>query len=717
MSDIYAAHINDSGEIQSIKAHLDRVAELASGFAAQFAGGNHADLCSKFHDIGKYSERFQKRIFFGGNRVDHSTAGAIEISKSVEEIGFLLAYCIAGHHGGLPDGGSRADTADEPTLHGRLRKSVEPYMKYRDEMTLDTQALSTPLPIRPLEKYGFSISFYIRMLFSCLVDADYLDTEEFMSGAKGRGSGEKIEVLCEKIEQYIKTFSKKDNDLNRKRDQILHDCIRKSAGGKGIYSLTVPTGGGKTVSSMAFALKHAKAQGMDRVIYVIPYNSIIEQNSAVFKGILGEGNVLEHHSNFSFDKNDGFDEGYALAAENWDMPVIVTTMVQFFESLFSNKASKCRKLHNIANSVIIFDEAQMLPVPYLIPCVRAISELYVNYGCTIVLCTATQPALNKLLPEDLLIREICDDVAGLFQFFKRTQMMNIGELDDQKLAERLNGTGQALCIVNSRKQAQNVFQLLKGEGSFHLSTFMYPLHRKKVLGEIRARLEEGLPCRVISTSLIEAGVDVDFPIVYRAEAGLDSEIQAAGRCNREGKKGVSPVCIFKPAPEYQTRTPEMLKRPTAITHSIESQFEDASTQKAITEYFLQLYTVEGKGLDAKGIVKSLEDGFEEGLSFPFEKISEEFKLIENNTIPIIIPADDEAIRLVERYKRGEPSRQLMRRIQQYGVNVYPCNQDALYGMGSIEMLEGEIAVLTDMSKYSDLTGLDASTDSGQGIFY
>ncbi|HZJ78565.1 MAG TPA: CRISPR-associated helicase Cas3' [Clostridia bacterium] len=720
MEEKFAAHIRDDGKIQTVKEHLDGVANLAEGFGNSFSSGDYAYLCGMLHDIGKYSKKFQKRIFEGGNRADHSTAGALEINNRLQGIGFLLSYCVAGHHTGLPDGGSIADTIDEPTLNGRLRRKLEPYIKFEDEVNIKELIPSSALPIRPLKKIGFSVSFYIRMLFSCLVDGDFLDTENFMSDNPRNVIDKSINLLNLKLDEYIKGFGSPTSEINKKRTEILNCCIEKSTCNKGLYSLTVPTGGGKTVSSLAFALKHAKKHKIDRVIYVIPYNSIIEQNAGVFKKILGEENVLEHHSDFSYDdKDDDINkllQRQKLSTENWDMPVVVTTTVQFFESLFANKTSKCRKLHNIANSVIIFDEAQMFPTQYLLPCVHAISELVFNYGSTAVLCSATQPALNSFFPKEIECQEICENTKELFEFFKRTKIIQLGELEDKELAERMNTEKQVLCIVNTRKQAQNIFKLLDNDGSYHLSTLMYPQHRKRIFSEIRNRLKDGLPCRVVSTSLIEAGVDVDFPVVYRAEAGLDSEIQAAGRCNREGKRGESPVYIFKPCEEYRQHMPSMLRRPTEIAHSIASQFYDISTPEAISSYFSLLYKMTGSGLDTKNIVEKFENGFEKGMSFPFAQIATEFNLIESSTYSIVIPDNYEAKKLVQILRSGERSKQLLRQLQQYTVSVYKCNYDALYGSGSIEPLDEEIAVLIDLEKYSDKTGLDANVYSGVGIY-
>ena len=712
----FVAHIRENdGAEQLVEEHLNETAALAKTFGHRFDNGDAAWLCGLFHDIGKYSEAFQKRIYREScRRVDHSTAGAKELHDRYANMGRMLAYCVAGHHTGLPDGGSLACTPDDAALSGRLKQKLEPYTHFTEYIALpDTSTLSAS--IIPMGNMGFSVAFYIRMLFSCLVDADFLDTERFMSGRTREITYETIKALNQKLNRKIEAFSNPSRDIDIKRTQILNSCIGKSEWDRGLYTLTVPTGGGKTITSMAFALKHALYHGMDRVIYVIPYNSIIEQNAAAFKKIFGEQNILEHHSGICYDEEDESVMGKRLATENWDMPVVVTTTVQFFESLYANRTSKCRKLHNVANSVVIFDEAQLLPTKYLLPCVRAISELVRNYTCTCVLCSATQPALGKLFPAEIRSLELCDTVKADYASFKSTRLQSIGELSDMELAQRLNGERQVLCIVSTRKQAQNVFSLLSGNGVFHLSTFMYPLHRRKVLEGIKAKLKNDEPCRVVSTSLIEAGVDVDFPVVYRAEAGLDSLIQAAGRCNRERKNPLSPVYVFKPEQAYRKSLPDMLRRPIKVTDSIMSRFADIESPEAIQAYFDELYSIEGDALDTKQIVRWFEEGID-GLSFPFAQVASEFRLIDNATHAIIIPRTEEALALVQRLRTGERSRYLMRSIQQYTVNVYDRNYNALYGTGSIDPLDSELAVLVDMDKYSDETGLDASTDGGQAIF-
>lgn len=719
MQEIYAAHITDDGKIQTNKEHLEGTALLACSFAERFGSGEIGYFCGILHDIGKYSQQFQKRIRGANLQVDHSTAGAIESNNILKNIGWILSYCIAGHHAGLPNGGSPVDTGSESTLHGRLKRSYIPeYSAFKEDIDIKSVFPKRPPPIRTLVHHGFTIAFYVRMLFSCLVDADYLDTETFMTGGKAKRNIEySMPSLYEHLLHFISQFENPRNDIDRKRNEILNCCLIKASNPKGLYTLTVPTGGGKTISSFAFALRHAVEHKMDRIIYVIPYTSIIEQNAIVFKKIVGSEYVLEHHSNFNYDDEKEDLAPYRYATENWDMPVIVTTNVQFFESLFANKASKCRKLHNIANSVLIFDEAQMLPTEYLLPCIRTISELVYNYGCTAVLCSATQPALANLFPTELKIHEICDNISSLYNYFKRTQIVFVGELEDSELAGRLNTYKQSLCIVNTRRQAQNLYEMLSPDGRYHLSTLMCPIHRSETLSEIKKRLKDDLPCRVVSTCLIEAGVDLDFPVVFREMAGLDSQIQAAGRCNREGKRPYeqSYVYIYK-ASKGKSNIPSSIRRPVEIANSIVRQFTDVSSPEAIYSYFSQLYKMEGDGLDIKHIVQRFEDGAVYGLSFPFAEVASEFRLIEDISRSVFIPFNDDAKHLQKRLYSGERSRELLRKIQPYMVNIYDNDFRALYDVGTIEKLDDEIAVLTDIDRYSKETGLDISVHSGMGIF-
>jgi len=722
---MYIGHRTEEGKIQLLKEHLEETAEIAARFALSFNARDLAWQTGLAHDIGKYAQKVQKRLLGEGQKVDHSTAGAIEI---LPFCGYISAYCIAGHHGGLPNGGSKYDMTGESTLRGRIKqkpgKELPDYRCYEKEIAMKRVKFPELKLTKGVE--GFCVSFFIRMLFSCLVDADFLNTERFMSGGKVNRENDydSIPTLLEHLQAYIEPWWKAITKINQKRCEVLQACIDCGHRKKGLYTLTVPTGGGKTVSSLAFALTQAKNHHMERVIYVIPYTSIIEQNAGVFKSIVGEKNVLEHHANISYDSNDTEEdvaqmEYKRLACENWDAPIIVTTNVQFFESLFANKTSRCRKLHNIANSVIIFDEAQMIPLPYLQPCVQAMSELVINYGCSIVLCTATQPSIQKLFPETMSSTEIYPDTEGLFEFFRRTRIEKIGALSDETIAQHLCKHTQVLCIVNNRRQAQNLYALLKdAEGCFHLSTYMAPVHRSRTLAEIRTCLKEGRACRVVATSLIEAGVDVDFPVVFRAQAGLDSEIQAAGRCNREGERDVeqSIVYIFIPEQRYFKRYPATLKTPIAMEQEIAEEYDDITSSEAIKSYFDRLHAIKGERLDEKKILREFQEGYKE-CSFPFKQIASIFKLIEEDTRMILIPlVEDGAADVERRLREGEHSRALLREAGQYSVNVYKNQFNALINSGKLEILDEQIAILIDQDSYSSQTGLCITVEEGIGIF-
>lgn len=721
----YAAHISEDHRTQTVGEHLDGTAQLARTFAKPFGAGEYGFCAGELHDAGKYSMEFQRHITQNGPKVDHSTAGAQAVLQaSPTGVGKILAYCVAGHHAGLPDGGGRADSEGESTLAARLKRQIPDFSPFYRAVDLPGLLPKSIPPIRAIGKGGFTASFFIRMLFSCLVDADFLDTERFVSnGTVERGTGESIPALLEKLEKHLAAFGRPANALNAKRCEILRTCRRKAAGPKGLYTLTVPTGGGKTLSSLAFALRHAAAHGMRRVIYAIPYTSIIEQNAAVFRKILGDENVLEHQSNFTFpdcadERETKEQERLKLAAENWDAPLIVTTNVQFFESLFANRSSRCRKLHNIAGSVVIFDEAQMIPREYLLPCVRAISELVMNYGCTAVLCSATQPALQGLFPPEVKSAEICGDIPGTYAFFRRTRMVSAGERSDEDLARELNGQSQVLCIVNTKRHARELYFLLKREGSFHLSTLMTPSHRKRVLDEIRKRLKDGRPCRVVSTSLIEAGVDVDFPSVYREEAGLDSEIQAAGRCNRENRRPAeeSRVVIFRSEEKYLRHLPARIQTPADVTKVVAEKYEDIASPEAIRCYFETMYRVSADRLDKGNVVERFERGAADDFNFPFADVADGFHLIDTEQEAVLIPAEPEAKALLLRFRSGERSRELFRALGPYCVNVYREHFNALYDSGKIELLDGQLAVLSDLDAYSQETGLALPAGSGNAYF-
>ncbi len=726
---MFIAHSKENGEEQSLKEHLENVGDLARQFAHAFDNGTEevAYQMGLAHDLGKYSDKFQARIRgeYPGS-VDHSTAGGQALYAMGNMVG---AYGAMAHHSGLMNGGSkRLDTGKEQSgaFYSRLKKPVENDKAYEKEILLENNVKE--LNIKPMAGAGFSTAFLVRMLYSALVDADFLDTEAFMAdGQVHRGNYDSIDELYRRYSDYIQKFASPKTPIHQKRNEILGDCLQKAEEERGLYSLTVPTGGGKTISSLGFALKHAQMHGLDRVIYLIPYTSIIEQTAQVIGEIVGPENVLEHHSAVYYDNEEVHSNCKYLSAENWDAPIIVTTNVQFFESLFACRSSKCRKLHRIANSVLIFDEAQMIPSSYLLPCVKSIGELVQNYRATAILCTATQPALDSFFEPHLIRREICAHPQELYEFFKRVTLTPIGKLSDEKLVERLKGENQVLCIVNSRKQAQNLYQMMgdtQVEGSYHLSTLMTPTHRKEVLAQIRKALKEGKPCRVISTSLVEAGVDVDFPTVYRAKNGLDSIIQAAGRCNREGKNPPekSHVYIFEEQGEYAL--PPVFRQPTAGFEAVSRKHEELNSIEAIHDYFHWLYTLRKDELDQINVIESFNKGWGNGGSLPFRDIGDRFHLIDQNTYPVFIPIGQEGQELDRRINQGERSRDLLRAIGRHSVNVYEQHLNNLLHSGVVEFMDKEIAqkakdglfVLRDLGAYSNQQGLTLKAETGLGLF-
>lgn len=711
----YIAHINaETAEQQKLIDHLNGTAYRAKKFAEKFGAEEIAAQCGMLHDIGKYSCAFQRRIRGSSEQVDHSTAGAQVAFKEYRDV--PAAFCISGHHGGLPDGGSRADTGDMPTFQGKMKRvvgrDIEDFGAYSDEVSASKAVI-------PMELCGDNKSrfFFVRMLYSCLVDADFLDTEEFMSGGGvARGGYDDISALWEKLELYISSWRDPKTELNKKRCEILSTLIDSGEGEKGLFSLTVPTGGGKTVSSMAFALRHALTHGMSRIIYVIPYTSIIEQTQAEFEKIFGEENVVAHYAdvNYEADESKAEMDRRRLSTENWDAPIIITTSVQFFESLFSNRSSRCRKLHNISDSVIIFDEAQMLPVPVLRPCVYAISQLVGKYGCSAVLCTATQPSLARLFKEELpniTIRELCPDLSDMFDVFRRVKFVFTGKLSDDELAERLLDEKQVLCVVNSKRQAQQLFLRIKsGCSAYHLSTAMTAADRQETLSVIRTLLKDGKPCRVVSTSLIEAGVDVDFPVVYRALAGLDSMIQAGGRCNRERKRPPEESCVY--LFETDEKPPRAIEQNIGATRHVMRSHDDILSPAAVEDYFSFLfYTLkDDKALDLKDII-----GQANSAKLPFATVASQFKIIDNADRTVFIPID-EGERLVHELTGAGPGKKLLRKLGRYSVGVYPEYFESLIASGAAVRVAENAAVLHDMDLYDRECGLKFSAEGGKALF-
>jgi CRISPR-associated endonuclease/helicase Cas3 len=685
----------------------------AGEFSRLFGGEDLARVAGLLHDLGKYTDEFQRRLCGDAIRVDHATRGAMVAVARYQQIGTLLAYGIAGHHAGLANGD---EGIERSSLRDRLNGTgLPPLMDdWRSEITLPDSVNLPPLRVHP-DRKGFQLSFLARMLFSCLVDADYLDTECFydrveMSLHTSAASrvrnieSPSLNVLRENLDQFLSGFIS-DSPVNRVRGEVLAHLRTASQQTPGLFSLTVPTGGGKTLASLAFALDHAIQHGLRRVIFVIPFTSIVEQNAAVFRsalGDMGEVAVLEHHSAFVAAPPPRSDaeryqarEKLRLAMENWDAPIIVTTAVQFFESLFAARPSQCRKVHNIAGSVVILDEAQTLPLKLLRPAVAAIDELARNYRSSIVLCTATQPALNAPDFRGGLenVRELAPNPPELFRKLERVHVRHVGTLDDDDLTAQLRGLDQVLCIVNNRRHARALYQALADQpGARHLTTLMCAKHRSMVLAEVRVRLKAGEPCRLVSTSLIEAGVDISLPTVYRAEAGLDSVAQAAGRCNRNGERAaeLSEVRVFATANSDWAPPPELRQFAQAAQEVMrQPQFrDDPLSPPAIEAYFRLLYWQKGDAeLDASNLLGLCAESRIDSL--PLETLAAKFRMIDTVQMPVIVPFDDDAREYLKSLHHVDKSGGLARRLQPYLVQLPRNGFDALRKAGAIQPVAPE----------------------------
>lgn len=721
--------------------HLAEVARRAGAMAEAFGWARVAEAAGGRHDLGKATAAFQAYLRTSspaGERhrgPDHSTAGARAAQLALPgQLGDLLAAIIAGHHAGLGDGGELTRRLD-PAHH------IEPVGAWGEE-TLSAWPLpvdlAPPFWFRPQHDLrGFSLAFLTRMLLSCLADADFLATEAFYARAKGeaveRDGYAPLEILHARLEQHLAGLrTEAALEVNALRARVLAEARRRAALAPGLFTLTVPTGGGKTLASLAFALEHARRHGLRRVVYIIPFTSIVEQTAAVFRDALGTTtDVLEHHSGFDWERGPaGDDEGRSglaklrKAAENWEAPVVVTTAVQFYESLFAHRTSRCRKLHNLARSVIVLDEAQTLPLPVLRPCLAALRELAANYRVSVVLCTATQPALRVMdgFSGGLEIgdeRELAPDPPALYRALRRVRVeVRPSPLPDAELAARFAGQGQMLAIVNSRAHARALFEVIHGlPGATHLSTLMCGRHRRAVLAGLCMRLAVGAPARVVSTSLIEAGVDISFPEVWRAACGLDSIAQAAGRCNRHGLLAEGRVVVFEPA---EAKPPHVLEqfwqaaRPVLRRHA-----NDPLQPEAITAYFQTLYrqreTPGHSALDAiviedqPGVLPALARHARHG-DFPFRSIGEAFRLITEDMPPVIVPYDEDARGILAALAAAErPVARLVRALQPYVVTIPRHLRDRWLAQGVLRRAHpaaGEALLrLEDTSLYDEATGL------------
>ena len=732
--------------------HLRAVAALAAVFSQPFDAADPtqrwAYLAGLWHDLGKYRPGFQKYVRLadnpdahiegkvGGREKTHSAAGALWALQRLEQThgsqgklaAHVLAYLIAGHHAGLGDWSdglqqrlSHPDSLQE--LQESLAVNPPAEVLMPDNFTPDLRRI-------PGGPGGFAL--WVRMLFSCLVDADFLDTEAHFDISKpARREGfPTLAQMREAFDAHMAALPVAQTPVNTLRADILRQCRTKAALPPGFFSLTVPTGGGKTLSSLAFALQHAQAHGKRRIVYAIPYTSIIEQTADVFRKVfkaLGDEVLIEHHSQFDAAEKDETARS-RLACENWDAPLVVTTNVQLFESLFAAKTSRCRKLHNLVGSVIVLDEAQQLPPGFLQPILDVLNLLVAHYGVTVVLCTATQPALNSTTYFDASknlrgltnVREIIDNSDALFAALKRVHV----ELPPDwttptawaDVAAQLSAEDCVLAIVNTRKAARKL-QRLMPEGTLHLSALMCGAHRKDVVTEIKQRLQakregrDNRPLRVVSTQLVEAGVDMDFPVVYRALAGLDSIAQAAGRCNREGRlEGLGRVVVFVP-PE---RPPMgyLRKGADACITTLHGQAHDPLARCLFDRYFKEFYhSVE---LDRHGIVAQLKVE-PRTLAVQFRTAADAFRLIDDQDTATVVVRyalkRDEIEKWLAILAAQGPQRWLMRKLQRYTVSIQKREADKMLAQGDLSLPVPGLYVLANADNlYSDILGLVGDAD-------
>ena len=739
-----------SYEMQPLLDHLHGVAELAQSYAERITTypefGKIGYLLGILHDLGKYQAGFQRYIrqqsgldrTLNGWRTPHSPAGAryaynLKQAGGNQQLLKILSLCIGAHHRGLYDDsewrGQVVRSSDTERAVANLVKGLQPEASQLEELLHKASLDKAAKAWNKIDEDDYQL--LVRMLFSCLVDADFLDTERFMSPDKSlvrQNAKASLKEMRKQLEEYVSHFNC-EGRINEARAAFLDQCRNHGrTAQRKIYSLTLPTGAGKTVSSMMWALEHAIAQGCERIIYVIPYTSIITQTAQTFRDIFGADQVLEHHSDVDVkERPDEAMEYTKLMTENWNVPLVVTTNVQFFESLYAHRVSRCRKLHNICNSVVVFDEVQMFPPRLLNPILRVVESLHSAFRVEPLFCTATLPVFDKDILSDskrighefFFLKEPVQEVvpydAKLFApFDKVSYHWDLLRLSTEELAERLAQHESFLCIVNSRNDAAHLYAALKaqdksGEGLIHLSRRMCSAHIQERLEEIRHRLKAGEPVRVVSTQLVEAGVDLDFPVVYRAMAGLDSVMQAAGRCNREGRMAEpGEVYIFR---LDETVSPgEMGWAQGALEDLLDQLAEQGAPQREdIERYYKAFYNDvdcfdKKKDKEVSKLLWDVDDDRCEELRFDYETASEYFKYIEDQSTSIVVPYDKAGIAIIKKLQSNIPlTRQEYRQMNRLTISLY--EKDCLTLGSSISVSECGIAYLADDKLYSAETGI------------
>lgn len=713
----YIGHTSDDGRKQLLLDHLNGTSKLCRENANEF-WADIAEFVGQIHDIGKYTSGFQKRINGAENiRVEHAICGAKEVAKAPPKSYVpMIEYCVAGHHSGLPDGGTKVDGEEDSTLHGRMKRKTGDYSAYENEVKLEypkdnlRELFDVSNQREIIERY----SFFTRYLFSCLTDADFIDTERFVTPNTDRGIDGDFQKAYEKVCEKLNSF-KIETKLQESRSIIQEQVYKSVESNANVYTLNMPTGSGKTLCSIRAALKTAIENKKKRIIYVIPYVSIIEQTAKVFEDIFGDVlPVLQHHSNYDFDDDKNEDENEITSeklkrsCENWDAKLIVTTNIQFFESLYHYKGRRLRKLHNLADSVIIFDEIHMLPIDYIQPCLRAIGYVTKYLNSTAILMSATMPNYDKFMERYMSGVKIENAVkdTSLFNVFDKCKYEYIGKCELASLAEKAQEYDNALIIVNKRKTARELYDMCSGN-KYHLSTYMTPLHRSEIIAKIKEDIKNGINTTVISTSLIEAGVDLDFKAVFREIAGIDNILQSGGRCNREGKMDMGDVFVFETdGGNYQTKKKSDIIIRANITRNLFEEFENISTDKCIKEYYGRLLNYKEKKIEENTITAIMGNDLRiDGI--PFRTYAESFNFIDNQVIGIVIPCDENR-GLIKELKDGKLS--VKRNLQRYSASVNKDEFKELFQIGIIETLDCGVCILANTDYYKSDVGLTLEND-------
>lgn len=722
----FYAHTREDGERQTVKAHLIGVSKLAEGFSVDFLKPL-AKKASYDHDTGKYALKYQWRLDDDNIKFSHAACGALEYKKFADKndcFAPLMEYCIAGHHTGLMDGGTGADNSDSPTLSGTLKRGNEytgdsDYSAYATEIefaTLTQEEITPPYnelcsakdPTELIERYAF----FTKFVFSCLTDADFLDTEIFCNKNVERGMSGDFEKALDKLNRELSDMPS-DNPLRQARSRIQQQAFDNSVNKSHISILDMPTGSGKTLCSLKLALE----SGKKRIIYVIPYTSIIEQTANKFEKMFGDVlPVLQHHSNYSYDGDTEEEKKTAeklkRTCENWDAPLIITTSVQFFQSIYHYKGSALRKLHNLRDSVIVFDEIHLIPTELLRPCLKAVGYITKYLNSEALFLSATMPDYSKLFDKflpDVNYNKLVTDRTN-FKYFKKCEYKDMGKTTLETIAENASRCKNALIVVNTKKTAAELYNLVQGE-KYHLSANMTPAHRSRVIEVVRKKLKKGEYITVVSTSLVEAGVDLDFNTVFRQLSGLDSILQAGGRCNREGKDAKGYVYVFDIDETYRKGSDLAMR--INKTKGLLEKYQDITSYDCIKEYYDGIFDFNQSRIAENSIAKYNEQsnsfdrqGLMSPYSIPFRSYAMQFEYISADTISLVIddPNDQTCHKLVETLRNGDMS--VRRALQKYSVSVYMNVFKDLYSQGVLKDHGTGIFILENQSYYNNETGLD-----------